>query len=56
MAMTKFIAIAALSASVFYLCLMLWGRKQIRKAGPVPSALKCSFLDSNKDESWHLKN
>ena len=54
--MGKFIAIAIGSAVIFYICMVLWGRKQIRKSGPVPICLKCSFLNSNKDESWHLKN
>jgi len=53
--MSKFILIALLSAAVFYLLLLWWGSRQAKKCGDIPIALKASFMNSNKDESWHLR-
>jgi hypothetical protein len=54
--MSKFILIATLSAALFYLLLLWWGARQVKKCGEIPMALKTSFMNSNKDESWHLEN
>ena len=53
--MTTYVLIAVASIAVFYVALILWGKRQVKKCGDIPVALKASFAESNEDKSWRLR-
>jgi hypothetical protein len=52
--MTKVFLLLMVIAGVCYLkSILMRGKKS--KANNLSSAIRCSFLETNKDESWHLR-
>lgn len=41
---------------VFLYALLFYLNAKIGRRAPLPTALKCSFMETNKDDSWKLVN
>jgi hypothetical protein len=53
--MTELFVLGLITAGALWFKFIFRGKKRTKIHQGIPSCLRHSFLESNKDESWHLR-